>query len=526
MLVVKMGMVKKAANRIMSDKCSESKRSKPAAPLDTMRSCHRYLQLKINMELHDYIKEIRQLISKDEIEKAIFQISKLLDEKKKVNEIIIHSARFNDVKKQITLGVIDFEKANITKNQIRVAILEILDDLENKDTSKIGRGSVNIFSIKYFVPLFVILVLIILLIFSNRKILMLFGNKEIKFIGNNVLITDGKFGKSDSTFRLAFKINTNVILPDSMEVYFNDFNKHFWHIEGFMYDKKTKMLELYVKALKRHNFLSGDLILNAFGFKTKKIAFKAENQENELNLEHLPPISIERAVLLESDNKEFASDIILTNSLDKDIWVEKISILGLGTSNNICNPNPIATIKYNISLTIKDSLVIGNVKKEKESLSIPVKGYLKHKYCDGVLMLNYFQTFKIPAHEKISYIPVFNKLRINVEDAVAESFKDTLSVPRLGISVKQLNQHKKLLSRNENSLNYFTNTNPSYYAPLWSSIVIIFHLDDGQIIVKRILNGEYASDMIEDAVLKLQEMGFSEVDTRQILMEAYWIEEK
>jgi hypothetical protein len=32
---------KTTTNKIMSDKCSESKRSKPAAPLDTMRSCHR-----------------------------------------------------------------------------------------------------------------------------------------------------------------------------------------------------------------------------------------------------------------------------------------------------------------------------------------------------------------------------------------------------------------------------------------------------------------------------------------------------
>ncbi len=79
-------------------------------------------------------KKIRQLIANDELKEAIHLLQELLQNSPKLNEAILQSARLNDVSRQIQLGIIEYDQANLTKNQIRKGVLDLLDEVDAKQT--------------------------------------------------------------------------------------------------------------------------------------------------------------------------------------------------------------------------------------------------------------------------------------------------------------------------------------------------------------------------------------------------------
>jgi len=78
-----------------------------------------------------YLKNIRNLIAKNELDEAIKQLRLLLDNSPKLDEIILQSARFHDIRRQIRLGVVNHAEANLTQNQIRAGLLDLLREIED-----------------------------------------------------------------------------------------------------------------------------------------------------------------------------------------------------------------------------------------------------------------------------------------------------------------------------------------------------------------------------------------------------------
>lgn len=78
---------------------------------------------------------IRKLIAKGELHSAINDLIRLLSRSPKLDEVIAQSGRLSDLAKEIRLGNVSDESKNITKNQIRNAILELLKEIEDTNTS-------------------------------------------------------------------------------------------------------------------------------------------------------------------------------------------------------------------------------------------------------------------------------------------------------------------------------------------------------------------------------------------------------
>ena len=78
----------------------------------------------------NHVDQIRQLISKGELNTALQQLNPLFQNSPKLDEIIQHAARFRNIQKQIRLGVISPENAAISKNQISASLLELLRETD------------------------------------------------------------------------------------------------------------------------------------------------------------------------------------------------------------------------------------------------------------------------------------------------------------------------------------------------------------------------------------------------------------
>lgn len=87
------------------------------------------------MTFKDYSERIGNLIGKDDLKAAIWELNQLLKDSPQLNEAIVQSARYNEVMKQIRTGSISFEEANLTKNKIRLGILNLLEEIETQAAS-------------------------------------------------------------------------------------------------------------------------------------------------------------------------------------------------------------------------------------------------------------------------------------------------------------------------------------------------------------------------------------------------------
>lgn len=82
-----------------------------------------------------FCDQVRQLIAKDDLPRAITLLRDLLKNSPKLDEAIIQSARLSDVSRQIRLGTVSADQANQDKNQIRAGLLELLNEIETREQS-------------------------------------------------------------------------------------------------------------------------------------------------------------------------------------------------------------------------------------------------------------------------------------------------------------------------------------------------------------------------------------------------------
>lgn len=261
------------------------------------------------------------------------------------------------------------------------------------------------------------------------------------------------------------------------------------------------------------------------------------NTEKSETDKRAPLLAIDRVSKLSSDDGSLALDIIISNSGTSNGWINKIGLIGLGASNAACNPNAIATFRYDASFKIDQGEVSGSIKAPNDDLAIGAKGvmtgHFEHEYCDGYFFATYPQTVKIPSNDKISYIIRFKSIELIIKDGYSKHLERDAKIPRLGMSINEeikfqtmrhffaKSEHKDMFSGKE----FFGGAGPSYHLPMWKSWILVFYTDEGQILVARLegsgfsysprLNGEPYPVL---AVDELVEQGVDKELAKAIIM--------
>ncbi|MFK8101000.1 MAG: hypothetical protein AB8G15_00680 [Saprospiraceae bacterium] len=94
--------------------------------------------------MEKFVKNIMELISKDELPLAIKKLKELFDNSPLLDEVILQSGRYNSLMKAVRLGVVNFEHATISKNQIRYAMLDLCREVEiNYDKNPVLKKSID-----------------------------------------------------------------------------------------------------------------------------------------------------------------------------------------------------------------------------------------------------------------------------------------------------------------------------------------------------------------------------------------------
>jgi len=97
------------------------------SPLTTNRVNHETMK-PFNHET--FMKNIRDLIARNELTQALQQLRTILDNSPLMDEAVLQAARFADIRKQIRQGLVGHEEANLTQNKIRAGLLELLGEME------------------------------------------------------------------------------------------------------------------------------------------------------------------------------------------------------------------------------------------------------------------------------------------------------------------------------------------------------------------------------------------------------------
>lgn len=79
-----------------------------------------------------FLKHIRALIARDELEQALQQLQQFLAHSPQLEEALHQSGRFAAIRKQIRLGTVSQAEAALTQNQIRAALLEMLSEIDTQ----------------------------------------------------------------------------------------------------------------------------------------------------------------------------------------------------------------------------------------------------------------------------------------------------------------------------------------------------------------------------------------------------------
>ncbi len=82
-------------------------------------------------KLHQYIDQIRALISQNKIKAAIAEMQLLLKGSPAFDEIILQSSRYNDVMKSIRMGKVSHEVSSTELRKIDYALIDMLRELED-----------------------------------------------------------------------------------------------------------------------------------------------------------------------------------------------------------------------------------------------------------------------------------------------------------------------------------------------------------------------------------------------------------
>ena len=84
------------------------------------------------MQGKNFIKEIRNLIARDDLSSAIRLLKDFLENSPKLDEVIHQSGRFFDIRKQIRLGLVSHQDATMAHNHIRVGLIDLVRELEEQ----------------------------------------------------------------------------------------------------------------------------------------------------------------------------------------------------------------------------------------------------------------------------------------------------------------------------------------------------------------------------------------------------------
>lgn len=95
------------------------------------------------MTTNQFIKQIRELIARDDLEIALEQLRILLENSPKLDEAIVQIARFQNIRKQIHLGLVSHAEANLTQNQIRVGLLDLVREIEEQGAKSAMRKEIE-----------------------------------------------------------------------------------------------------------------------------------------------------------------------------------------------------------------------------------------------------------------------------------------------------------------------------------------------------------------------------------------------
>jgi len=95
------------------------------------------------MTAASFSNQIRELISRDELEAALTQLRQLLEHSPRLNEVILQTARFSDIRRQIRLGLVNHQEANLTQNQIRAGLLDLLQEIEAQSAAPALKGEIE-----------------------------------------------------------------------------------------------------------------------------------------------------------------------------------------------------------------------------------------------------------------------------------------------------------------------------------------------------------------------------------------------
>lgn len=77
---------------------------------------------------------IRMMLARDEMENAFEELFGKVKRTSWADEVIILSGRFHELKSGLRTGIVSFEKATLEKNQIRNSLLDLLEDMQKKQS--------------------------------------------------------------------------------------------------------------------------------------------------------------------------------------------------------------------------------------------------------------------------------------------------------------------------------------------------------------------------------------------------------
>lgn len=83
------------------------------------------------MTPQQFIKQIRELIARNDVDAALLQLRDLFDQSPQLDEIILQSSRYHDIKKLIHLGLVSHQEATLTQQQIKAGLLELIREIES-----------------------------------------------------------------------------------------------------------------------------------------------------------------------------------------------------------------------------------------------------------------------------------------------------------------------------------------------------------------------------------------------------------
>lgn len=90
------------------------------------------------------IKNIRDLIAKNELGKVFDELSKMAMKQQFIDELIVLKSNFEEARKKSRIGIESFQDLEVIQNRIKNSILGILREIENNTDSKKEKPPSNV----------------------------------------------------------------------------------------------------------------------------------------------------------------------------------------------------------------------------------------------------------------------------------------------------------------------------------------------------------------------------------------------